>query len=90
MNEGRLFLYVSPKVALPFLFLVLMITSLLVHASILTHTTWFAAFWQGGHAAAAKTHAAAAAPAATVAPATDAAPAAMDNAAPAATGNATK
>jgi light-harvesting protein B-800-850 alpha chain len=47
MNEGRLFLYVSPKVALPFLFLVMVLTSLSVHASILYNTTWFAAFWQG-------------------------------------------
>ncbi len=86
MNEGRLFLYVSPKVALPFLFLVMMVTSLLVHASILTHTTWFSAFWEGGRAAAAKAApaATAAAPAAT----TEAAPAAMAPAAPA--GNATQ
>ena len=77
MNEGRLFLYVSPKVALPFLFLLMMITSLLVHASILTHTTWFAAFWQGAAGEVAK--APAAAPAAA-APAMEAAPAAAASA----------
>jgi light-harvesting protein B-800-850 alpha chain len=84
MNEGRLFLYVSPKVALPGMFLVLILTALIVHAAILYNTTWFAAIWQGGHAAAVK---AAAAPAAAVAPAAAAAPA-MADAAPAATGNA--
>ena len=69
MNEGRLFLYVSPKVALPFMFLLLVITSLLVHASILTHTTWFSAFWEGGAGKVVKPRAAAAAPAVEAAPA---------------------
>ncbi len=79
MNEGRLFLYVSPKVALPGMFLLLVITSLLVHASILTHTTWFAAFWQGSGsevaAAPAAKAAAAAAPAAAASAEATAAPA---------------
>ena len=69
MNEGRLFLYVSPKVVLPFMFLMMAITSLLVHATILTHTTWMAAFYEGGAGKAAKAPAAAAAPAAEAAPA---------------------
>jgi light-harvesting protein B-800-850 alpha chain len=72
MNEGRLFLYVSPKVALPFMFLLLVITSLLVHASLLTHTTWFSAFWQGAAGEVAKAPAAA--------PAVEAAPAAAASA----------
>jgi len=67
MNEGRLFLYVSPKVVLPFMFLMMAITSLLVHATILTHTTWMAAFYEGGAAKAAKADAAA--PAVAAAPA---------------------
>ncbi|WP_295527774.1 light-harvesting protein [Novosphingobium sp. Chol11] len=58
MNEGRLFLYVSPKVALPFMFLVLVLTSLTVHFAILTNTTWFAAFWQGAAGEVAKAPAA--------------------------------
>jgi hypothetical protein len=29
-----------------------LVIALLVHASILTHTTWFSAYWEGGH----KTH----------------------------------
>jgi light-harvesting protein B-800-850 alpha chain len=60
MNEGRIFLYVSPSVLIPLMFVVMVLTALLVHASILTNTTWFAGYWQG---------AAAAAPAAEAAPA---------------------
>lgn len=62
MNEGRMFLYISPNVALPFLFLILILTSLTVHFSLLNNTTWFSAFWQGS------------AVEATVAPAVEAAP----------------
>lgn len=50
MNEGRLFLYVSPTVAIPLFFAALVLVSLLVHASILNNTTWFADFWQGSAA----------------------------------------
>lgn len=50
MQEGRLFLYVSPTVLLPILFVVLMLTSLSVHASILINTTWFSDFWEGSAA----------------------------------------
>ncbi|WP_310497200.1 light-harvesting protein [Sandarakinorhabdus sp.] len=48
MNEGRIWLYVNPTVALSLLFLGFVSASLLVHASILTNTTWMADFWQGG------------------------------------------
>ncbi|MEO1045556.1 MAG: light-harvesting protein [Pseudomonadota bacterium] len=51
MNEGRLFLYVSPNVVLPILFITLVLTSLTVHFSILNNTTWFADFMQGSAAA---------------------------------------
>lgn len=47
MKEGRIFLYVSPNVLLPIMFLVLVLASLGVHYSILSNTTWFADFWQG-------------------------------------------
>jgi light-harvesting protein B-800-850 alpha chain len=63
MKEGRIWLYVSPTVGLPLFFLAFITASLLVHASILTNTTWMAAFWQGG-----ASRAVAAAPAATPAP----------------------
>ena len=47
MNEGRLFLYVSPNVFIPIMFLVLVTGSLLIHFSVLNNTTWFADFLQG-------------------------------------------
>lgn len=47
MKEGRIFLYVSPNVLLPIMFLVMVLTSLGVHYSVLNNTTWMAAFWQG-------------------------------------------
>jgi light-harvesting protein B-800-850 alpha chain len=37
------------------------VASLIVHFAILSHTTWFSAYWQGGHGA--KTSMAAPAPA---------------------------
>ena len=52
MNEGRLFLYVSPSVIIPFMFVILVLASLSVHASILLNTSWFADFWQGSAVAA--------------------------------------
>ena len=48
MNEGRIWLYVKPTVGIPLFFLGFVLASLLVHAAILTNTTWFGAFWQGG------------------------------------------
>ena len=47
MKEGRIFLYVSPNVILPIMFLILVLTSLSVHYSVLNNTTWVSAFWQG-------------------------------------------
>lgn len=67
MNEGRIWLYVSPSVGLPLFFVAVAAVALLVHASILTNTTWFGAYWQGS---------AAAAPAADAMPMQAAAPAA--------------
>ena len=54
MNEGRIWLYVNPSVGLPLFFLVWVAgVALSIHLAILTNTTWFAAFWQGGAAFAA-------------------------------------
>jgi light-harvesting protein B-800-850 alpha chain len=53
MKEGRIFLYVSPNVILPIMFLVMVLTSLAVHYSVLTNTTWMADFFQGSAGAAA-------------------------------------
>jgi light-harvesting protein B-800-850 alpha chain len=81
MNEGRIWLYVSPSVGIPLFFIAVAAVALIVHASILVNTTWFGAYWQGGAAAAPAAEAAApaaeaAAPAAdAMAPAAEAAPA---------------
>jgi light-harvesting protein B-800-850 alpha chain len=48
MNEGRLWLYVSPTVGIPLFFVAFVIAALGVHLAILTNTTWFAGFLQGG------------------------------------------
>ncbi len=74
MKEGRIWLYVSPTVGIPLFFLAFVTASLLVHASILTNTTWMAGFWQGHYAAKAEAPAAAPAPMAAAA-APEAAPA---------------
>jgi light-harvesting protein B-800-850 alpha chain len=58
MNEGRIWLYVSPNVGLPLFFLAVAAVALLVHASILTNTTWFSAYWQGSAPVAAAVEAA--------------------------------
>jgi len=47
MKEGRIFLYVSPNVIIPIMFLVLVLASLAVHYSVLTNTTWMSDFFQG-------------------------------------------
>ena len=48
MNQGRLWTVVRPTVGLPLFLGAVAITSLIIHYSILTHTTWFPAFLQGG------------------------------------------
>lgn len=50
MKEGRIFLYVSPNVIIPIMFLVMVLTSLAVHYSVLTNTTWMSDFFQGAAA----------------------------------------
>jgi light-harvesting protein B-800-850 alpha chain len=77
MNQKEIWLVVRPTVGLPLFLGSVAITALLVHYSILSHTTWFSAYWEG-HG---KTAAVAAAPAApavapmAAAPAAEAAPA---------------
>ena len=48
MNQGRLWTVVNPSIGLPMFLGAIAVTSLIVHFSILTHTTWFPAFLQGG------------------------------------------
>jgi len=49
MNQARIWLVVKPTVGLPLFLGTVLIMSLLVHYSILANTTWFAAFFEGGH-----------------------------------------
>jgi light-harvesting protein B-800-850 alpha chain len=47
MNQARIWLVVKPTVGLPLFLGTVLVIALLVHFSILTHTTWFSAYWQG-------------------------------------------
>jgi light-harvesting protein B-800-850 alpha chain len=47
MNQARIWLVVKPTVGLPLFLGTVTLIALLVHASILTHTTWFSAYWEG-------------------------------------------
>lgn len=77
MKEGRIFLYVSPNVLLPIMFLVMVLTSLSVHYFVLSNTTWVGDFWQGS---AGEVTAVATETEAVVAPAAEAAPATAETA----------
>jgi len=59
MNQARIWLVVKPTVGLPLFLGSVAAIALLVHYSILSHTTWFAAYWNGK----AKTHVVSVAPA---------------------------
>ena len=48
MNQGKIWTVVSPSVGLPLLLGSVTVIALLVHIAILSHTTWFPAYWQGG------------------------------------------
>ena len=52
MNQGRIWCVVNPTVGLPLFIGGVAVTSLVVHASVMTHTSWMSNYWQG---AAAKT-----------------------------------
>jgi light-harvesting protein B-800-850 alpha chain len=48
MNQGKIWLVVKPTVGLPLLLAAVAVTALVVHLAILTHTTWFPAYYNGG------------------------------------------
>jgi light-harvesting protein B-800-850 alpha chain len=48
MNQARIWLIVKPSIGVPVLLVSVVLASLIVHFALLTHTTWFPAFWQGG------------------------------------------
>lgn len=47
MNQGRIWCVVNPTVGLPLFLGGVATISLLVHASVMTNTTWMANYWQG-------------------------------------------
>lgn len=48
MNQGRIWCVVNPTVGLPLFIGGVAVTSLVVHASVMTHTNWVSNFWNGG------------------------------------------
>lgn len=50
MNNGRIWCVVNPSVGLPLFLGGVATIALLVHASVLTNTTWMADYWQGSKA----------------------------------------
>jgi light-harvesting protein B-800-850 alpha chain len=50
MNQGRIWCVVNPTVGLPLFIGGVAVTSLVVHASVMTHTTWMSKFFEGGAA----------------------------------------
>lgn len=47
MNQGRIWCVVNPTVGLPLFLGSVAVTSLIVHFSVLSNTTWFAHYWNG-------------------------------------------
>ena len=52
MNQARIWLVVKPTVGLPLFLGTVLVIALLVHYSILSHTTWYPAYLNGGAKAA--------------------------------------
>jgi len=50
MNQGRIWTVVNPTVGLPLFLGSVAVTALIVHYAVLSNTTWFAGYWNGGHA----------------------------------------
>jgi light-harvesting protein B-800-850 alpha chain len=46
-NQARIWLVVNPTVGLPLFLGAVTTIALLVHFSVLSHTTWFSSYWQG-------------------------------------------
>jgi light-harvesting protein B-800-850 alpha chain len=65
MIYGKMWLVVKPSVGVPLMLGAVATTALITHIGILTHTTWYSAYLEGGIKA---KHAAAAAKVATDAP----------------------
>ena len=55
MNQGKIWLVVKPTVGLPLFLGTVTLIALLVHFAVLSHTTWFSAYWNGSAAKAVAT-----------------------------------
>lgn len=47
MNQAKIWLVVKPNHGLPLLLGSVALIALLVHMSVLNHTTWFSGYWNG-------------------------------------------
>ncbi len=47
MNQGRIWCVVNPSVGLPLLLGGVTVIALLVHAAVLTSTSWYPEYWEG-------------------------------------------
>ena len=47
MNNAKLWTVVKPSTGLPLLLGAVAVAALIVHAGLLTNTTWFANYWNG-------------------------------------------
>ena len=48
MNQGRIWCVVKPTVGLPLFLGSVAVTSLIVHYAVLSHSSWYGAFYEGG------------------------------------------
>lgn len=48
MNQGRIWCVVNPTVGLPLFLGSVATIALIVHYSVLSNTTWFSSYWNGG------------------------------------------
>ncbi|MCW2285603.1 light-harvesting protein B-800-850 alpha chain [Rhodoblastus acidophilus] len=47
-TQAKIWTVVPPSVGLPLFLGSVTVIAILVHLAVLTHTTWFPAYWQGG------------------------------------------
>jgi light-harvesting protein B-800-850 alpha chain len=47
-NQAKIWTVVPPAVGLPLFLGSVAAIAILVHVAVLTHTTWFAKYWEGG------------------------------------------
>ena len=48
MNQAKIWLVVQPTVGLPLFLGTVLVISLLVHNAVISHTSWYPAFMNGG------------------------------------------